>query len=145
MKPHLNGIIGQISRIREQANLLIEQELQKVQIDGILPAHGSILYFLFQQNEPVAMKEIVAKIGRVKSTVTGMIHTLEQHGYVTKVQSPEDGRIMLIQLTDKGRELQQPMSAISDTLLAKVYDNMSESDRETLFALLMQVRSNLNK
>lgn len=137
------GILGQISRIREQANLLIEQELRNCDIEGILPAHGSILIYLFSQDKAVPMKQIVEKVGRVKSTVTGMIKTLEQYGYVEKFQSAEDGRIMLVQLTDKGRTLKSPMKDISTSLIKKVYGDMPESNRETLTALLQQVRSNL--
>lgn len=144
-KGQVNGIVGQISRIREQANLFIERELRGIQIEGILPAHGSILYFLFQQDKPVAMKEIVEKVGRVKSTVTGMIHTLEQYGYVEKFQSPEDGRVMLVQLTEQGSSLRGPVSKISDSLLEKVYGDMMPEERESLAGLLERVRRNLEK
>ena len=91
------------------------------------------------------MKEIVEKVGRVKSTVTGMIHTLEQYGYVKKFQSLEDGRVMPVELTEKGRGLEGPVSEISDRLQEKVYGEMSGEERETLAGLLMQVRSNLEK
>lgn len=141
----IEGIIGQIARIREQANLLIEKELRAIHIEGILPAHGSVLYFLFRQEKPIAMKEIVEKIGRVKSTVTGMINTLAQYGYVEKFQSPDDGRVMLVKLTEKGESLKRPLSEISDTLQKKVYGDMPNDDREILARLLMQVRSNLEK
>ncbi len=139
----IKGIVGQIARIREQANLLIEQELRNVQIEGILPAHGAILYFLFQQNQPVAMKEIVENVGRVKSTVTGMVSTLEHYGYVRKFQSPEDGRVILVELTEKGKALEEPVGAISGRLLEKVYGTMPAADREILARLLMQIRGNL--
>ena len=41
------GIIAQIERIRESANALIETELRKRSIQGIVPAHGAALIFLF--------------------------------------------------------------------------------------------------
>ncbi len=145
VQKEINGIIGQISRIREQANVLLEQELQSIHADGLLPAHGTILYFLFKQKRPVAMKEIVEKVGRVKSTVTGMINTLEHYGYVERFQSSEDRRIMLVQLTAKGHELEQPVADISDKLLAKVYGDMISEDQETLVKLLAQVLGNLQK
>ncbi|NCD35114.1 MAG: MarR family transcriptional regulator [Spartobacteria bacterium] len=139
----IDGVFGRISCIRERANLFIEQELQKENIAGILPAHGSILYFLFQQKKPIPMREIVKEIGRVKSTVTGMIHTLEQYGYVEKSQSCHDGRIMLIQLTDKGWALQPIVEKISGKLLNKVYSSMSQEEKRTLASLLAQIEDNL--
>ena len=139
----VKGIIGQIARIRERANLLIEQELHRANVDGILPAHGSVLYFLFQQDAPVPMKEIVEKVGRVKSTVTGMINTLEQYGYVEKSKSTDDGRVMLVQLTDKGRSVKPVFESVSKTLQEKAYGDMRTEDRVTLTHLLAQVAGNL--
>jgi DNA-binding MarR family transcriptional regulator len=142
-KPRINGIMAQIGRIRECAALFIEQELKKEAIHGILPAHGIVLFFLFQQHHPVAMKEIVEKAGRVKSTVTGMVNTLEHHGYVEKFQSPEDGRVMLVQLTEKGRAIQPAFEDISTHMLEKLYGDMQQADQEKLIELLSQVLGNL--
>ncbi|VGO17635.1 hypothetical protein PDESU_06236 [Pontiella desulfatans] len=139
----INGIIGQVARIREQANLLIEQELRNVNIAGILPAHGSILYFLFQQNEPVAMKEIVEKVGRVKSTVTGMVNTLEHYGYIEKFPSAEDGRVILVQLTEKGLAIRPEIEAISAKLIDQTYGDMPQADRTKLADLLARILDNL--
>ncbi|WP_372806161.1 MarR family winged helix-turn-helix transcriptional regulator [Pontiella sp.] len=142
-KPHINGIMAQIGRIRERAALFIERELQNEEIHGILSAHGIIFFYLFQQQQPVPMKEIVEKTGRVKSTVTGMINTLEQHGYVEKKQSPEDRRVILVQLTEKGRSIRPAFENISTRLLEKIFGDMPDGDRETLVQLLSQVGMNL--
>ncbi|QBG48508.1 MarR family transcriptional regulator [Verrucomicrobia bacterium S94] len=142
-KPHINGIMAQIGRIREHAALFIEQGLKEENIKGILSAHGIVLFFLFQQQHPVAMKEIVEKTGRVKSTVTGMINTLEHHGYVEKFRSPEDRRVILVQLTEKGREIRPAFERISTGMLEKLYGDMPQTDREKLIELLSQILDNL--
>ena len=112
-------------------------------IEGILPAHGPILYFLFGRNGPVAMKEIVERVGRVKSTVTGMINTLEQHGYVEKFRSPEDGRVMLVQLTEKGKSIRPEVDKVSATVIEKTYGTMPEKERTQLVVLLAKLEKNL--
>lgn len=140
-----HGIIGQISRIREQANLLIEQELRNAGLDGLLSAHGSILNFLLKQTEPIAIKEVVQKVGRVKSTVTGMMNTLESHGYVRKFKSADDGRVILVELTEKGRGVDAHFKAISSTLQERVYGDMPLEERETLVQLLGQIDHNLTR
>ncbi len=139
----IQGVIGQVARIRELANLFIEQELRGADIEGVVPAHGSVLFFLFQQDEPVAMKTIVEKVRRVKSTVTGMVNTLEQHGYVEKFQSLEDGRVMLVQLTEQGRAIRPAFEKISKKLQKQVYGNMPPEDQEKLVELLAEVRRNM--
>ena len=137
------SIIGQIARIKETANLLIESELRKRSIKGIVPAHGPALAFLFQQTKPVAIKAVVDSIGRVKSTVTVMINTLEKHGYIRKSPCETDNRVTYVELTTKGRKLRKDFDEISDILLDKVYGNMAKKDREVLVAKLSQIEKNM--
>lgn len=142
-KNDIRGIIARISRIRENANLLIEHELKVRGMKGILPAHGSLLHFLFQQEEPVPIKSLVQQTGRVKSTVTGIVNTLERHGYVFRQDCEQDARSTRIGLTDKGRALQKDFDEISTKLISRVYGDMPASDREHLMALLEIIERNL--
>lgn len=138
-----HGVVGQIARIREAANLLIERELKARQMEGIVPAHGALLGFLFAQSEPVPIKALVEHVGRVKSTVTGMLNTLKRYGYIRRFQSTEDQRVVYISLTEKGRSLQHDFEAISGLLLAQVYGNMPQEDRKKLVQSLAALERNL--
>jgi DNA-binding MarR family transcriptional regulator len=137
------GIVGQIARIREAANLLIERELKKRSIQGLVPAHGSALMFLFQQNKAVPIKAVVENIKRVKSTVTVMINTLEKHEYVKKLPCETDNRVTYVELTPKGRKLQKDFDEISKGLLAKLYGGIAKTEREVLVKQLNQIEQNL--
>ena len=137
-------IIDQVSKIREAANRLIEHELNSRGIKGIMPAHGSVFAFLFQQQEPIPIMSLVKKTGRAKSTVTGMVKTLERHGYIYRQTSPEDGRSFHIGLTEKGWAIKSDFEEISNLLIKKVYGDMSGADRERLAKLLAQVEENLD-
>jgi DNA-binding MarR family transcriptional regulator len=137
------AIVRQIAAIRELANGFIETELNRLEIVGIVPAHGSILAFLFKQDGPVPIKDIVACVGRTKSTVTGMLQTLEQHGYIERMSDLEDHRVTFILLTEKGRNLREPFRQISENLLQKVYGKMPANDRKQLMTWLLQIENNL--
>jgi DNA-binding MarR family transcriptional regulator len=140
-----HGIVGQISRIRELANLLIEKELEKRSIDGVVPAHGPVLLFLFHQKQAVPIKDVVDAVGRVKSTVTVMINTLEKHGYVRKAECEKDNRVVRVELTAKGKKLRKDFEAISRILRGKVYGTMGPEDRQALVDLLGTIESNLRR
>jgi DNA-binding MarR family transcriptional regulator len=137
------GLIGRIARIREAANLIIEKELSARGMTGVVPAHGSVLYFLFHQQDPVPIKSLVQQIGRVKSTVTGIVNTLERHGYLFKQDCDQDGRSVRISLTDKGRALKQNFEEISANLQKRIFGCMSVSDRKRLMELLGSIERNL--
>ena len=139
------GIIAQIARIRESANALIETELRKRSIEGIVPAHGPVLLFLFQQNRPVPIKAVVEKVGRAKSTVTVMINTLERHGYLRKMPCETDNRVTMVELTAAGRKLRKDFEEISEILLNKVYGDMKKKDRQLLVSRLDVIETNITK
>jgi DNA-binding MarR family transcriptional regulator len=141
----VHGIMGQIGRIREKANALIEMQLKNRRIKGIVPAHGAVLAFLFRQSGPVAMKAIVEDVKRVKSTVTVMIDTLEEHGYVRRLPCTTDCRVTHVELTPKGRRLRKDFEEISQALLSQLYGDMSEKDRERLVNQLERIEENLSK
>lgn len=137
------GIIAQVARIRGSANTLIETELRSRSIEGVVPAHGPVLRFLFQQSKPVPIKAVVEKVGRVKSTVTVMINNLERHGYVRKLPCDSDSRVTLVELTPAGRKLRKDFKQISEVLLDKLYGSMKKKDRQTLVTLLSVIEVNM--
>jgi DNA-binding MarR family transcriptional regulator len=141
----IHGIAGQIGRIREKANALVENELKNRGIKGIVPAHGPVLSFLLRQKEPVPIKAVVESVRRVKSTVTVTISTLERHGYLRKSPSETDARVTYVELTPKGRRLRRDFEEISQALLSKLYGDMSEKDRERLVAQLERIEMNLSE
>jgi DNA-binding MarR family transcriptional regulator len=136
-------IAAQIGRIREKANALIEAQLKDRGIQGIVPAHGPVLDFLLRQSEPVPIRAVVESVGRVKSTVTVTIGTLEKHGYLRKFPSDTDRRITYVELTPKGRGLRKDFEEISQTLRNKLYGDMSQRDRERLVKQLDKIEGNL--
>ena len=143
-KMNTEGIVAQIARIRESSNALIETELRKRSIKGIVPAHGPVLVFLFQQNKPVPIKAVVENVRRVKSTVTVMINTLERHGYLRKLPCRMDNRMTLVELTSTGRKLRKDFDEISKALLLKLYGNMKKKDRQLLVNLLDLIENHIS-
>ena len=139
----IHGIAGQIARIREKANALIDSELKNRGIKGVVPAHGPVLSFLLQQSKPVPIKAVVEKVRRVKSTVTVMIDTLEKHGHVRRLPCETDSRVTHVELTPKGRKLRKDFEEISHVLLSKLYGDMSGKDRERLVQQLERIEGNL--
>ena len=140
----INGIAGQIGRIREKANALVEKELRRRGIKGIVPAHGHVLAFLLQQSQPVAIKAVVEHVRRVKSTVTVTISTLEKHGYLRRLPCETDARVTYVELTPKGRGTQKAFEEISQALRSRLYGDMSEKDRERLVRQLDRIEANLS-
>jgi DNA-binding MarR family transcriptional regulator len=55
--------------------------------------------------EPIETRQIADEGGFSKATLTGVLNTLEGRGYLTREKSKDDGRLVLVSLTDSGRKL----------------------------------------
>lgn len=133
--------ISLISKIREKVNRLIEAELSKNGLDGIVTSHGDIIDALF--NKPrMTMAEIANKIGRDKSTVTALIDKLMKFGYVVKERDTKDTRVVYVALTSKGQELKPIFQEISANVLGVFYSGISENEKEELAKILNKIYNN---
>lgn len=134
-------IISLISKVREDANKFITDEMDKWGVKGLAPSHGDILSALLK-HERLTMKELADKIGRDKSTVTVLVDKLIKQGYVEKTRDIEDNRVVFVSLTEKGRELKPMFDAISKDLISTVYKGISENEKEELIETLTKIKNN---
>lgn len=139
IKFHAASMVGKIS---DAANKLIISELEKHGLEGIVPSHGGILMFLYQQNG-LSVKGLAEKINRTQPTVTVLVDKLEKLSYVKRVKSKEDSRVTLINLTDKGLQLEPVFREISDQLNNALYGGLNDTEKEQLELLLEKVLTRL--
>lgn len=131
-----------ISKIREQANKFILADLVQHGITNLAPSHGDILACLYQK-ERLTMKEIADAIHRTKPTVTVLVNKLVELGLVKKLQAPEDCRVVYVELTAQGKELQQLFEKISADLVSRVFQNMEQEEIKKLESSLQKILDNL--
>jgi DNA-binding MarR family transcriptional regulator len=77
--------------------------------------------------------------GVTRATMTGLIDTLERDGLVRRVPDQEDRRMMSVVLTPKARQLLADMLPGHFRLMAALTTALSESERQTLVALLNKI------
>ena len=68
---------------------------------------GRVLAFLKIQPE-VATRDLAYLLGIRQQSLNELLNRLEQGGYVERKPSDKDRRVMIVHLTDKGKELRQP-------------------------------------
>ena len=134
-------IISLISKVRENANRFITNEMDSWGIKGLVPSHGDILVALLK-NEKLTMKELAEKIDKDKSTVTALVDKLIKQGYVEKTRDIEDNRVVFVTLTEKGKALKPMFDAISQELLSIVYKDISQNEKEELVKTLTKIKNN---
>jgi DNA-binding MarR family transcriptional regulator len=76
------------------------------------------------QHAPLAQHDLATRLRLEKSTVSRLVSNMEQRGWVARSRSQEDGRVLLLRLTDAGRkqagELAQARQAKFACVLAAI-------------------------
>ena len=143
MNKEIRGIVRKVSLIRHQANEFMRNELDNAGFNDVETAHGTIFEILLTSPPPITMKTFVEKTGRAKSTITGVIDTLEARDYVERKAIPGDRRQVGVAATEKSRILESRFGSMSDRLLDTIYRDFSSEERVDLCNLLNRALDNL--
>jgi DNA-binding MarR family transcriptional regulator len=71
---------------------------------------------------------VAAEAGITKGTLTGVVKTLESRGLVTRSRHPEDGRLVLLALTEAGERLMRTLFPAFNSEEAFVTDRLSGTE-----------------
>ena len=71
---------------------------------GLTPSQFDLLSALFEEGA-IPLNRLSERLCCACSNVTGLVDRLERDGLVRRERSLEDRRVILLSLTDKGREL----------------------------------------
>lgn len=82
--------------------------------------------------EPKNMSSIAKTLSVTTGTLTIAVNGLVRKGYVNRVRSEEDRRVVLISLTDKGRRAYQHHAQFHDKMIRAVSADMEEGEMEVL-------------
>lgn len=128
----INKILREIRRIKNE-------EMKEY---GLKSVHVSCIYYLYNE-EKLISKELTERCNEDKGAISRTIEFLEKQGYI-KCDSIAKKRYRdSLLLTEKGKEIGKIISEKINNILAELSKNMSEEDRNKLYANLELVYNNL--
>lgn len=141
MSGGIKNSISTVSHIHSLAADFLTGKLSKQGLENFASSHGNILYQL-SLTDKMRLHELSEKINRDKSTTTVLVRKLEQQGLVQTQSEPDDKRVKLISLTQKGRDYNDLTARISVELADTFFEGFTEDEKNTLAALLSRVEKN---
>ncbi|MEM9029054.1 MAG: MarR family transcriptional regulator [Pseudomonadota bacterium] len=100
---------------------------------------GGLILMALAEMEPVSMQALVTHMARDKSQITRVINSLESKGYVASTGHPEDKRVRLLRLTEKGHDLVREFTHILGDVIGGLTKSLSASEKQHLLALLRKI------
>ncbi|ARR55137.1 MarR family winged helix-turn-helix transcriptional regulator [Rhizorhabdus wittichii] len=116
-----------LGRLSEQLSELIEQQSAEVfkRAGLVIPVKSSSLLVAIATLGPVSVADLVRALGRSHQLIQQKIPKLVTLGLVTRQPDPDDQRIILIEITDKGREQLALLDSL-DEEFERAYAEMEE-------------------
>lgn len=101
-----------------------------------------ITMLVLWEDEKITIKELCKKLYLDSGTITPVIKKLESMGLIIKYRDKSDERIVIVELTAKGKELKEEVVKVPEQVFCKV--NGSVEDLLTLKNLLEKVLNNIS-
>jgi DNA-binding MarR family transcriptional regulator len=92
---------------------------------------------------PIQASALARLQGVDKSTVTAQVRRLERHGLVSRHGHPEDRRVVLLEASERGRQLRGRLRAQGAAIIDQALAAWSERDRRSLGVLLERLGHSL--
>jgi len=124
-------------------NLLVGELTRRFRRYGLSHAGFNVLMILQLAGRPLSQREIGERWLVTRGAVTGLVDSLETAELVRRQPHPDDRRVSLVELTDKG------VSVLDDLLPdhlrgeEEMLATLTEEEQQTLLELLEKVQARL--
>jgi DNA-binding MarR family transcriptional regulator len=117
-----------ISKVCQKLIINLQKAFSKSGIE-VTPIQVMLLFFL-QKSDGSSLTQISQGLMLENPTITGLIDRLEKSGYVKRSDHPNDRRVYLIHLTEKGKKVASKALPIVKRLNEQIKEGYSEQEME---------------
>lgn len=93
---------------------------------GISMSQLHVMHLLDRHGE-LPMSHLADMIDVSLSAATGLVDRVEERGFVERVRVPNDRRIVLVRITDAGRQMLEDVEILRIGIIEKVLDQLDEA------------------
>jgi len=133
-------VLELVHEINKKFEKMQRREISKTQED-LTPAQYLLLRQLWER-DGLQFKDLAVACNCSRSTVTGVVDTMEKKELVKRVAHKTDRRSILVKLTKKGRELKDSTPSL-DSLLFPCCQGINADELRILTILLKRLSSSL--
>ena len=102
-----------------------------------------VVFLVLWEKDGITVGEICRKLMLDNGTLSPLLKKMEQEGYVDRQRSREDERVVVITLTDKGRQLQSRVRDVPRAVAGCI--DLPPEKAQMLYDLLYELLANQDK
>ena len=124
-----------ISKVCQKLIINLQKAFSESGVE-VTPIQVMLLFFL-QKNDGSSLTQISQGLMLENPTITGLIDRLEKSGYVKRSDHPNDRRVYLVHITEKGNKVANKALPIIKKLNEQIKEGYSKSEIEDFKKVLM--------
>jgi DNA-binding MarR family transcriptional regulator len=125
-------------------DLLVKRIADLVQPFDLTPSSGLVLGILADLGEPLPPNKIAERLIISRASVTSLLDSLERRGYVRRSPHSTDRRMLLIELTDSGRQVAHEFRLLVHQHQKAWLAAFTEQEQTQLIDILHRLQTALN-
>jgi DNA-binding MarR family transcriptional regulator len=119
-------LIYLISKVCQKLIINLQKAFSETGVE-VTPIQVMLLFFL-QKNDGSSLTQISQGLMLENPTVTGLIDRLEKSGYVKRSDHPNDRRVYMVHITEKGNKVANKALPIIKKLNEQIKEGYSKSE-----------------
>jgi DNA-binding MarR family transcriptional regulator len=104
----------------------------------------NILYMLYR-NEPCMAVDIARQLNLTSGATTITLNQMEEDGFITRLRSEEDRRIVWLSLSEEGRRVAGRYLEFRTQLTQDLMGILTEKEQEDFFRLIQKIEQRMNE
>ena len=128
--------------IKRLSNEISKDMNKKTAAYGITGVQGRIIRRVTEAEEDVFQKDIEACLFYRRSTVTGILNTMEENGLIERVSVDYDARLKKIVVTQKGLCIKSQIEQDIKNMEKTLKNGLSKDEIDTFFAITEKMLNN---
>lgn len=127
------------------ADLLVKRIGTLLQPFNLTSASGLVLSIIADSESPLPPNEIADRLIVSRATVTGLLDSLERQSYIRRLPHPSDRRMILVEITEKGRQVANEFRPIVHQHQKQWLEVLNETQQQQLIVALHRLQESLQE
>ncbi|MBM4306863.1 MAG: MarR family transcriptional regulator [Deltaproteobacteria bacterium] len=128
-------LIYLISKVFHKLMINLQKAFSEAGVE-VTPVQATLLFYL-QKKDGLSLTEISSGLMLENPTVTGLVDRLEKLEYVKRSDHPDDRRVYLVHITEKGKKVANKALPIVKRLNEQIKEGYSETEIESFKKVLI--------
>jgi DNA-binding MarR family transcriptional regulator len=118
-----------------QLSRRISHEASYWKVLGLTQPQFHMLHMISRE-EPCKITALADKLEVKPSAITVMIDRLVNSGYVSRTSDPQDRRVVLVSITDSGRDVLRQARQRTTEIAKKYFSRLTEEEKDSFMMVL---------